>query len=195
MEEVVRGFTELFYDIKGKKSKLGFRDIDLFNEIDINILRNLKSNKDIIICKPDKGRGTVILDKANYVEKMNVILNEQNNFEKLSFQEFPKHTLNLEDRPNRLIKDMKNQGTISENEYKSLYVTGGGPCIMYGLPNTHKPNIPMRPAVSSIGTPFYKLAKFLIPEIGQYATNEYTLHNSYDFFDNIRHMNLKKTNI
>ena len=191
MEEGVRSFTELFYDIKGKKSKLEFRDIDLFNETDMNILKNLKSNKDIIICKPDKGRGTVILDKANYVEKMNVILNEQNNFEKLSYQEFPKHALNLEDRANRLIKDMKNQGTISENEYKSLYVTGGGPGIMYGLPKTHKPNIPMRPVVSSIGTPFYKLAKFLIPEISQYATNEYTLHNSYDFFDNIRHMNLK----
>ena len=191
MEEVVRSFTELFYDIKGKKSKLEFRDIDLFNETDMNILKNLKSNNDIIICKPDKGRGTVILDKANYVEKMNVILNEQNNFEKLSYQEFPKHTLNLEDRANRPIKDMKNKGTISENEYKSLYITGGGPGIMYGLPKTHKPNIPMKPVVSSIGTSFYKLAKFLIPEISQYATNEYTLHNSYDFFDNIRHMNLK----
>ena len=97
MEEVVRSFTELFYDIKGKKSKLEFRDIDLFDETDMNILKNLKSNKDIIICKSDKGRQTAILDKANYVEKMNVILNEQNNFEKLSFQEFPKHALNLED--------------------------------------------------------------------------------------------------
>ena len=57
MEEVVRSFTELFYDIKGKKSKLEFRDIDLFNDTDMNILKNLKSNKDIIICKPEKGRG------------------------------------------------------------------------------------------------------------------------------------------
>ena len=64
MDEVVRSFNELIYEIKSKKRKPEFKDIDLFTQTDMNILKNLKNNKDIIICKPDKGRGVVILDKT-----------------------------------------------------------------------------------------------------------------------------------
>ena len=121
---------------------------------------------------------------------MSVILNNHSNFEKQTFLEFPKHTLNLEDKANRLIKKMKENGTISESEYKHLYVVGSRPGIMYGLPKTHKENIPTRPVVSSMNTPFYKLAKFLIPDIERFSKNEYTLGNSYEFFDKIRHLDL-----
>ena len=191
MEEVVSSFNELFSEIKIKKKKSEYLDCDIFNDTDINILKNLKQNKDLIICKPDKGRGIVVLDKSNYVEKMNLILNDFKSFEKQPFLQVPKHTLNLEDKANRLIRKLKENHSISESEYKSLYVVGSRPGVMYGLPKIHKQNIPMRPVVSSISTPFYKLAKFLIPAIEGFAKNEFTLNNSFEFFDEIRSMDLK----
>ncbi|KAG7171612.1 hypothetical protein Hamer_G014750 [Homarus americanus] len=43
-------------------------------------LKNLASNDNIIITKPDKGNGVVILNKTSYVEKMMNILNDRTKF-------------------------------------------------------------------------------------------------------------------
>ena len=37
-------------------------------------LKDLASDKSITVCRPDKGRGVVILDKTDYNDKMNTIL-------------------------------------------------------------------------------------------------------------------------
>ena len=51
-----------------------FKSNDTFSCVlifcDIAVLKSLSGNKDIIICKPDKGRGIVIIDKIVCVEKM-----------------------------------------------------------------------------------------------------------------------------
>ena len=43
------------------------------------ILRRLRSNKKIIITKPEKGNGVVILDWDTYIEKMNELISDKNN--------------------------------------------------------------------------------------------------------------------
>ena len=48
----------------------------IFTKSDIANLRNLAQNKDLIITKPDKGRGVVVSDKTDYVSKMNSILSD-----------------------------------------------------------------------------------------------------------------------
>ena len=52
---------------------------------------------------------------------------------------------------------------------------------MYGQPKIHKPNIPLRPILSSINTPSYKLSKFLVPHLSPLTTNQYTLSDSFSF--------------
>ena len=51
---------------------------------------------------------------------------------------------------------------------------------MYGLVKTHKPNLPMRPIVSSVGSAAYKLAKWLVnllsPLVGK-ISNSHLLNN------------------
>ena len=53
------------------------------------------------------------------------------------------------------------------------------------MPKVHKPlvgNLPkFRPIVSMIGTPTYKLSKFLVPLIAPVTTNEYTVEDSFAF--------------
>ena len=70
----------------------------LFNQQDLKILENLKNNKNIIICRPDKGRGVVNLDKEDYVTKMNAILNDHTTFEKLSHLDPLKNNFLREDK-------------------------------------------------------------------------------------------------
>ena len=85
---------------------------------------------------------------------------------------------------------MLNQSYINEDEYKKLYASGSNPGIMYGLPKIHKANIPLRPVLSSFKTHNYNLAKFLIPYIDKYAKNEFTLVNSYEFFNDVKGLNI-----
>ena len=53
----------------------------------------------------------------------------------------------------------------------------------------HKPLInglpPFRPILSAIGTPTYKLAKFLVPVLSDITQNEFTVKDSFTFVDEI----------
>ena len=44
---------------------------------------------------------------------------------------------------------------------------------------------PFRPIISAIGTPTYKLAKFLVPVLSDITQNEFTVKGSFTFVDEI----------
>ena len=48
------------------------------------ILKILPNNKDIVILRPDKGSGTVILNRDDYIKKLSNIINDTSKFKKLS---------------------------------------------------------------------------------------------------------------
>ena len=62
---------------------------------------------------------------------------------------------------------------------------GTRPGILYGLAKVHKAlvnNLPVpRPILSAIGTPTYKLSKFLLPLMTPISTNDYTVSDSFEF--------------
>ena len=80
--------------------------------------------------------------------------------------------------------------TISETIYNSLLPQGSKPGILYGLPKVHKANCPARPIISAIGTFDYELAKFLVPILQPLTGNEYTVHSSFSFVDEITQLSL-----
>ena len=43
----------------------------------LSALNELRKNKDIVITRPDKGAGTVLMDKADYIAKMMTILGDR----------------------------------------------------------------------------------------------------------------------
>ena len=48
------------------------------------VLRNLRKNKDIVITKPDKGNGVIILDQKLYNNAIEEIISGTSKFEKLN---------------------------------------------------------------------------------------------------------------
>ena len=50
-------------------------------------LQNLSKNKDLIIQKSDKGNSVVIVQKQDYLERMNDILSDQKKFSKVSLKD------------------------------------------------------------------------------------------------------------
>ena len=61
---------------------------------------------------------------------------------------------------------------------------------MYGLAKVHKivtDNLPsFRTILSAIGTPTYKLAKFLVPILEPLTTNEYTIKDSFTLAEELQ---------
>ena len=48
-------------------------------------IKNLKNNKSIVICKKDKGTGTVIMNKKDYYDKLDNIIKDTKKFKVLKF--------------------------------------------------------------------------------------------------------------
>ena len=172
---------KLFYNFKPYKV---FSPV--FTKNDINILRNLAKDDSIIICRPDKGNGVVILNKDDYLNKMSTILNDRTKFRRVSTTNPLLHTLRVEDKINYQIRKLKTKGVILNELAPTLSASGTAPGIMYGLPKVHKEGAPLRPILSANNTTSYNLAKFLVSKLTPLTTNEYTLKNSYEFANYIK---------
>ena len=127
------------------------------------ILRTLRNNSNIIILKPDKGNGVIILDRNIYLDSCFDILNDKSKFKVLDKDP----TLLREGRLKRFISLLKKNHSIDNDTYTKIFPKGSQPAKFYGLPKLHKKREnhnqpPLRPIVSSIGVyTDYNLAKYL----------------------------------
>ena len=165
---------------------------------DVQNLRNLSRDESIVICKPDKGRGVVIVNRSDYVSSMLDIISDTSKFELLSFS-FDKYTRKIEDKLNNFLHKVKDQITTSCHNIKDLFASGCAPGILYGLPKIHKPDFSskfqFRPIFAAYNNPCYKLSKFLVPLLSPYATNEYTIDNSLSFVNSLKQFNGSADNL
>ena len=94
----------------------------------------------------------------------------------------------LKVKMNTFIKKLRDRWKISNETYENLRISSAKPGILYGLPKTHKDNIPMRPILSAINTFNYKLAKFLCPILQPIASNQHTIPSTQAFAKEIQTM-------
>ena len=109
--------------LKLASSKPDRRDF-LLERKHLKALRELKSNDDIIITKPDKGRAVVILPKHVYKEKMASILDGKSKFEKLGPAETMDRTEKIEENLQKYLAMLANSNQISMEKYQELRPTG-----------------------------------------------------------------------
>ena len=116
---------------------------------------------------------------------MKNILSDYAKFEKLEINENKQLTIliNSVKKVKDIIKPLYQKECLTKKKYDSTYTTGSRPGIPYGCAKVHKPiidNCPsFRAILSSIGTPTYNLAKFLLPILLPLTVNEFTVHDSF----------------
>ena len=93
----------------------------------------------------------------------------------------------VETKINKALKTLENGGHISDKERKYLSPQFSNPPQMYGLPKIYKDGTPLRPIVSAIGSPTYRLAKKLAGILHPLAgrTDSY-VKNSLEFAQRVR---------
>lgn len=125
------------------------------NEFDL--IKNIKE-KNCVYVKADKGNKLVILGKEDYEFRMTNVIDE------LTCKQITRNPL-----PKMVRESDELRKKVSEKfglRYKwSLNVSNPTVAKLYGLPKIHKVGNKMRPIVSSINTPSYKLAKWFMSEM------------------------------
>ena len=94
----------------------------------------LSKNKDIVITKPNKGNGVVILDRKLYNNAIDEIISDISKFEKLSEDPTLKRKAPLQ----RFLRKSKQKNFLNESEYDKLYPSSSAPVHVYGIPKMHK---------------------------------------------------------
>ena len=183
LREIQSTSFRYYYGFKSEKIFSAF-----FDKRAIGLLKNFSQNKDIIVTKPDKGRGVVILNKHDYINSMNKIISDVSKFAAVD-ESFTKFTMKIEDKINRFLLKLKNLKSISDDIYSKLRATGSSPGILYGLPKIHKldfsSKFQFRPIFAAYNTPSYNISKFLVPILSKLTVNEYTVENSFKFCQDV----------
>ena len=150
-------------------------------------LREMKRGKSRMVLTVDKGVSLVVLDQEDYTAKSEELLN-QSNYRILKTDPTTKHKNKLIN----LLKSIKAEGGIDDNIYRRLYPTGAVPPKYYGLPKVHKPGMPLRPIISSVGSVTHATAKELTriikPLVGG---SSHHVQNNQDFLQSIEGTQLK----
>ena len=140
------------------------------------IAKELKENENLIIRKADKSNMFVLLNKADYMQKLNVILKDRTKFQLITRDPTEK----LKTEANSLI-DTANAavGHVKFNRISGHYSPG----YMYGNVKTHKQSCPLRPIISQIPTPTYKLSKQVNGIITPYMPSKYMIKSTDEFIE------------
>ena len=138
-------------------------------------IKSLRRNEKILITRPDKGSGEVILNKSDYVTKMGNILNVALKFECLGPAATADRTATIKTKLQNRLRELLNSEQLPKQVYDEVRPTGSQRPRMYGLPKTHKEGTPLRPILSMVGSSHHELAKWLAsilqPVLEQFSTN------------------------
>ena len=146
-------------------------------------LKRLADDSSIVITRADKGGGVVIMDKTNYLDRMNDLLNDREVYEKKAPGFIEKASKKFNQETRKVLKK-------SERGKKLLHLLEEAPTAprMRGLPKLHKSGIPMRPITSGIGSAPHRLSKLLARPLSNNlgAISDAHLRNSGDLIDRLR---------
>ena len=153
----------------------------------IKSLRSKIESENLVIAKADKGNCIVIMNKADYTDKTISFLQE-NNFVALQSSPLNRYNDNLK----LAIRNSTDLFDYFETNSNFFIPRNVSIPKLYSLPKIHKPLIPIRPIVSFIGSPAYKISKFLNDIFKKYLNFQptYSIKNSIEFCHKLQSLNV-----
>lgn len=169
---------------------------------EIQALRNLRRNKNIIIKPADKGSAVVVMDREQYLWEGYRQLNEVKYYRKLKKPIYPE-TIPM---VSKILNTLHDKGYI--NDKQITYLLGSAdprPRRFYMLPKIHKepgkwsrPHEipPGRPIVSDCGSETYHTAEFIDYYLNPLSTTHPSyLKDTYDFIEKIKHLDIPENSL
>ena len=155
----------------------------------LDAIRSLRNNQEILITKPDKGTGTVVIDRSSYFERIkNEILGDTSKFKHLGTVDIMAQSKSAENVIRVEIKRLFDNKLLSKEEREDIQPIGSQIPRLYGLPKIHKKDNPYRPILSMVNSPQERLAKWLLKFLkpAEIFFTKYCVKDSFTFSKEIR---------
>jgi len=146
----------------------------------------LRNNPNIIIQRPDKGGGVVILDKTSYTSKLRCLVNDTSKFATCD----NKQSDVIKNKLNRIADTFKNNNWTLYHKIKRTGQFHNG--HLYGLPKIHKneKDPPLRPIISMSGTVTHEIAQYINCIIRPYLNSDKIVRSSTEVLSELQELKL-----
>ncbi|BHF75226.1 hypothetical protein SprV_0501832100 [Sparganum proliferum] len=160
---------------------------NMLSKAENEALRTLKADKSIVILPADKGRSTVVLNKKDYINKVEALLSDRTAYIPCEGD----MTKTLMSKINKDLASLRKSKAITQLDWQRMKPKDSAIARFYGLPKVHKPGTPLRPIVSLRGTPTFGLAKWLFQRL-KFLTqgSETTIHSAERFLEKLQGIRL-----
>ena len=149
------------------------------------VIKDIRDDDSISVHPADKGRATVVMDKADYHQKMESLFSDEATYTRLT--EDP-----TQDYRNAILEKLRPmQSYLPSSIYYRLFPTTTNPPLAFGQPKVHKTGYPLRPIVSARNTIFSgitkELARLLQPLVGH---TSHHLRDSVDLVEKLKRVTI-----
>ncbi|XP_023245013.1 uncharacterized protein LOC106646168 [Copidosoma floridanum] len=177
-----------------KKNIFNSKKISYFDKTINNHLNEtkmfLKEHREILVTRADKGGATVVINKTDYINKVERALGDSMYYHRLDSQKRANHLTRIINSTKKLVDVWDNRGVFDTVEIDRPDVNQLSGCNLakaYGLIKVHKPGLPVRIIVSAIGSPTYTLDKWFSKFFNKFCKRSpSSLKNSYDLKSTLR---------
>ncbi|CAH8450356.1 unnamed protein product [Heterobilharzia americana] len=137
-----------------KKQKKTQRNL---TKLENSALNNLRKDNSIVIAKSDKGNSTVVMDKSDYLKKMD------EHIQTGPYEEIKKPIDTVMNKIKKSTTDLirRLKPSLGKSEWFTLMPKTNNPSRIYGTIKVHKAGYPIRPIVDFRNTPTYEISKYL----------------------------------
>ena len=154
-------------------------------------MKKVRTTKDIVIVRVDKGSGVLILDRDIYDRKILEIINDTTKFKKLKDNPI----LTREGQLQQFLRKIKDKNFFDENTFKKIYPCGSKLATIYGIPKTHNTlfdsdDFSLRPIVCFIDAYNYNLANFFTELLDPTIPKEHCTKDSFNFCEEMQQVSV-----
>ena len=155
-------------------------------------LKSLKDDKNIMILPADKGKCLVVMDREEYINKMEEKLKDETTYKRIEKDPTGEIKKALAEKLDKL----KEEEQIDQKTYYRLYPTKEKIPRMYGQPKVHKQNYPMREIVDSTGSVTKEVDKYISKILLKYVgKTPYYIKNSAHFAEKVKDLRVEEDEV
>nr|VZI25895.1 unnamed protein product [Spirometra erinaceieuropaei] len=155
-------------------------------------LKTLRADTSIVILPADKGRSTVVMDMADYIQKANALLEDRQAYLPCNDEPMRRLVTQLD----KTLADMQTSKAISKSVRLAIKPVDAAAPRFYGLPKVHKAGVPLRPIVSLRGAPTFNLAKWLFRNLRSLTSDAgTTVCSATQFLERIKGMRFTEDDV
>ena len=154
---------------------------------------DLRNDESIVVLPADKGKCLVVMDKQEYIQKMEDKLKDQTTYKPINGDPSEELKANL----CSLIDEIREKGELPKDSlYYKLRPTRTLIPRMYGQPKIHKENYPMREIVDGTGGVTKDIDKYISSIIKTYTgKSEHYVKNSAHFANMIKDLRVEEDEV